>query len=67
MVTEQQTRKVVKQMKAAGWTPGAKRGSHTKWVCPAGEHTFSLADGHRRVSPGVYRKLLAALKGCEHK
>jgi hypothetical protein len=29
--------------------------------------SFSLPDGHRQISPGVYRKLLAAMKEDEAK
>jgi hypothetical protein len=41
-------------------------GSHTTWAGPNGT-TFSLPDGHIRVSSGVYRKLLAAMKEDEAK
>lgn len=60
MVSEQPTRKVVKQMRDAGWTPLRTVGSHTTWQSPTGA-TFTLPDGHRTISPGVYRKLLKAL------
>lgn len=60
MVSEQPTRKVVKQMRDAGWMPLRTVGSHTVWQSPAGA-TFTLPDGHRTISPGVYRKLLKAL------
>lgn len=67
MVTEQPTRKVVKEFKAAGWTPGKTSGSHTMWHCPTGACSFTLPDGHRKISPGVYRNAIKALKGCDHK
>lgn len=60
MVSEQPTRKVVKQMRDAGWMPLRTVGSHTVWQSPTGA-TFTLPDGHRTISPGVYRKLLKAL------
>lgn len=66
MVSEQDTRKVVKALRAAGWVPGHKVGSHTKWIGPNGT-TFPLPDGHRTVSPGVYRNLLKAMKEDESK
>lgn len=67
MVSEQPTRKVVKEFRKAGWRPGKTVGSHTKWHCPGNSHTFMLPDGHRQISPGVDRKVLEALEGCEHK
>ena len=45
----------------AGWTDGRTVGSHTKWHCPASKHSFSLPDGHRTISPGVYSKAMKAL------
>lgn len=64
MVSEQNTRKVVKMMRAAGWTPVRTVGSHTTWQSPTGA-TFTLPDGHRTISPGVYRKLLKAMGESE--
>lgn len=64
MVSEQDTRKVVKMLRGAGWTPLRTVGSHTTWKGPNGT-TFSLPDGHRKVSPGVYRELLKKMKEDE--
>lgn len=64
MVSEQPTRKVLRELRAAGWQPGRREGSHTIWTGPNGT-TFSLPDGHARISPGVYRKLLAAMRKDE--
>lgn len=64
MVSEQPTRKVVKDFKAAGWHPLRTEGSHTVYVCGCGAHTFSLPDGHRTISPGVVRKSYKALAEC---
>ncbi|MDR6868465.1 putative RNA binding protein YcfA (HicA-like mRNA interferase family) [Microbacterium resistens] len=61
MVSEQPTRKVVRLLKDAGWSPIRTAGSHTTWASPTGA-TFTLPDGHRTISPGVYRKLLKALE-----
>lgn len=51
-------------LKRAGWTPIRTVGSHTTWGSPNGS-TFTLPDGHRTISPGVYRKLLKTLKEDE--
>jgi predicted RNA binding protein YcfA (HicA-like mRNA interferase family) len=64
MAKQEPTRKVRRELRAAGWRPGATIGSHTKWHGPNGT-TFSLPDGHREISPGVYRKLQAAMKEDE--
>jgi len=53
-------------LRKAGWTPGNTVGSHTKWHAPNGT-TFELPDGHRQISPGVYRNLLKAMKEDENK
>ncbi len=60
MVSEQPTQKVVKMMRKAGWTPLRTVGSHTVWESPTGAK-FTLPDGHRTISPGVYRNLLKAM------
>lgn len=65
MVTEQPTRKVVKELRAAGFTPARTVGSHTTWVSPGGAVKVTVPDGHRRISPGVYRKILAAMKEAQ--
>lgn len=60
MTSDQPTRKVTKMLRDAGWTPTRTTGSHTTWTSPTGA-TYSLPDGHRTISPGVYRKLLKKL------
>jgi predicted RNA binding protein YcfA (HicA-like mRNA interferase family) len=62
MVKEQATRAVVKELRAAGFTPDRTVGSHTMWVSEDGKVHVSVPDGHRAISPGVYRKVLKALK-----
>jgi len=64
MVSETPARKMVKMFRDAGWTAGRTVGSHTKWHCPCGQHTFTLPDGHRTISPGVTRNALKTLKEC---
>jgi predicted RNA binding protein YcfA (HicA-like mRNA interferase family) len=64
MVSEQPSRTVVRRLRAAGWVRGNPVGSHTKWRGPNGT-TFTLPDGHRFISPGVYRNLLKAMKEDE--
>lgn len=66
MVSEQPTREVTKLLRKAGWKPVRTVGSHTKWAGPNGT-AFTLPDGHRTISPGVYRKLLAAIEEDEAK
>ncbi|GAB3170573.1 hypothetical protein GCM10027059_37310 [Myceligenerans halotolerans] len=61
MVSSQPTRKVLKELRDAGFTPGRTVGSHTQWKHPSGV-SVSVPDGHRQISPGVYRKVLKAIK-----
>lgn len=60
MTSSQDTRKVVKMLRDAGWTI-LRQGRHTVWIGPNGT-TFPLPDSHRQISPGVYRDLLKAMK-----
>jgi predicted RNA binding protein YcfA (HicA-like mRNA interferase family) len=62
MVSEQPTRKVIRELRDAGFRPGRTEGSHTQWVHPDGRKV-SVPDGHRRISPGLYRKIVKAMRG----
>jgi predicted RNA binding protein YcfA (HicA-like mRNA interferase family) len=65
MVSEQPTRKVVKAFRDAGWRRARTEGSHSVYECPCGQHAFTLPDGYREISPGVFRKAGRALAECE--
>lgn len=65
MVTEQPTRKVVKALRAAGFSSVRTVGSHSTWVSADGVVKVTVPDGHRTISPGVYRKILAAMKEAQ--
>jgi predicted RNA binding protein YcfA (HicA-like mRNA interferase family) len=67
MVSEQPTRKVVRAFKDAGWKRIRTEGSHSVYECSCGQHTFSLPDGHKEISSGVYRKACKALAECDGK
>lgn len=62
MISEQPTRKMVKLLRQAGWTPARTVGSHTVWQSPDGKRSVSVPDGHRTISPGVARKIMRALE-----
>jgi predicted RNA binding protein YcfA (HicA-like mRNA interferase family) len=64
MVSEQPTRKVVKASRDAGWKRVRTVRSHGVYVCSCGQHKFTLPDGHRKISPGVFRKAGNALAEC---
>jgi predicted RNA binding protein YcfA (HicA-like mRNA interferase family) len=61
MVSEEPTRKMVKELRDAGFVPIRKRGSHTWW-----EHSSGIGvpvpDGHRTISPGVVRSVRKAIE-----
>lgn len=61
MIAEQPTRKVTRELRDAGFAPVRTVGSHTRWEHPSGVGV-SVPDGHRTISPGVYRNILKALK-----
>jgi predicted RNA binding protein YcfA (HicA-like mRNA interferase family) len=65
MVSEQPTRKMVKELTGAGWTALRTVGSHTIYGCGCGGHTFSLPDGHKTISPWVVRKCRNAIEECK--
>lgn len=60
MVSDQPTRRVLAELRAAGFSPRRTSGSHTLWAHPGGEGV-AVPDGHRRISPGVYRKIRTAI------
>ena len=66
MVSEEPTRTIVQALRRAGWVAGKSVGSHTKWHCPGSQHTFSLPDGHKTISPGVVRKVTQAIESCSN-
>lgn len=61
MIAPQPTRKVQDELRNAGFAPTRTVGSHTFWTHPSGV-AVSVPDGHRTISPGVYRKIAKALK-----
>lgn len=65
MVSEQDTKKAVRAFLDAGWERVRTKGSHSAWVCGCGDHRFTLPDGHRTISAGVWAKALKALDACE--
>ncbi|MDV6261945.1 type II toxin-antitoxin system HicA family toxin [Rhodococcoides yunnanense] len=56
---------MVKALKAAGFTSARTVGSHSTWVSADGAVKVTVPDGHRTISPGVYRKILAAMKEAQ--
>lgn len=65
MVSEEPTRKVVREFTKAGWMELRRDGRHAVYGCPCGSHTFPLPTTHKTVSPGVVRKARKAIEGCE--
>ena len=63
MVSAQATRKVVKMLRGAGWARERTVGSHTVWRSADGLRSVTVPDGHRTISPGVYRQILKAMEG----
>ena len=61
MVSDQSTRKVIRMFTDAGWARLRTVGSHSVWQSKSGA-TVVIPDGHRRISPGVYRNLVKALE-----
>ena len=64
MVAEQPARKVQRQLRDAGFTPVRARGSHTWWQHPSGTGV-AVPDGHKIITPGVYRKIIETIETVE--
>lgn len=67
MVADQPTRKVQKELRGAGFSPLRTVGSHTMWVSADGSVKITVPDGHRTISPGVYRNIVKAMKEAREK
>ena len=63
MVTEQPTRRVLRELKNAGFVPVPRSGSHT--VYASGAISVTVPDGHRTISPGVYRQILKKIEEAQ--
>ena len=61
MVSSQPTRKVLQELRSAGFAADRTAGSHTWWKHPSGV-AVTVPDGHRTISPGVYRKIVKAIE-----
>jgi predicted RNA binding protein YcfA (HicA-like mRNA interferase family) len=60
VVSEQPTRKVLRELKDAGFVALRRNGSHT--VYAKGMVLVTVPDGHRLISPGVYRQILKKIE-----
>jgi predicted RNA binding protein YcfA (HicA-like mRNA interferase family) len=60
VVSEQPTRRVVRELKDAGFIAVRRSGSHTVYV--NGTVSVTVPDGHRMISPGVYRQILQKIE-----
>ena len=63
MVSDEPVRKIITELRAAGFIPSRTVGSHIWWVCPHGMGV-SVPDGHRVISAGVVRKIRKAIAAC---
>jgi predicted RNA binding protein YcfA (HicA-like mRNA interferase family) len=61
MVSDEPTRKILKELREAGFSPTRKRGSHTWWQHQSGKGV-SVPDGHRKISPGLVREIRKAIE-----
>lgn len=57
---QQPTRRVLQELKDAGFVAVRTQGSHT--VYRKGAVSITVPDGHRTISPGVYRKILKKIE-----
>jgi predicted RNA binding protein YcfA (HicA-like mRNA interferase family) len=60
MVSDQPTRKVLRLLKDAGFVAVRTAGSHTTYQ--NGAVAVSVPDGHKTISPGVYRQILRKIQ-----
>ncbi len=60
VISGQPTRRVLRELRAEGFTPVRSRGSHSLWRHPSGT-AIVVPDGHATISPGVYRQVRGAI------
>jgi predicted RNA binding protein YcfA (HicA-like mRNA interferase family) len=60
------TRSLVKRLKAAGFVRISTDGRHSKYQHPSGVWV-AVPDSHRTISPGVVRKIDKAIEESERK
>jgi predicted RNA binding protein YcfA (HicA-like mRNA interferase family) len=65
MVSEEPTRKMLKELRTAGWTEKRNDGRHALYGCPCGSHSVAVPASHRTISPGVVRKIRQAIASCQ--
>ncbi len=63
MVSEQPTRKVLRELREAGFVAVRRSGSHT--IYAHGGISVTVPDGHRMISPGVYRQILRKIEEAQ--
>jgi predicted RNA binding protein YcfA (HicA-like mRNA interferase family) len=61
VVSEESTQKILKELRQAGFVRTRGTGSHSWWEHPSGAGV-AVPDGHRRISPGVVRKVRKAIE-----
>lgn len=66
MAKEEDTRSVIKRLRAAGFTRTSTDGRHSRWTHRSGVWV-PVPDSHRTISPGVVRKINKAIKESEGK
>ncbi len=56
---------MIKELADAGWTMLRADGRHTIYICPCRKHIIAVPTTHRMISPGVVRKIRAAIQACK--
>lgn len=64
MVSEESTQKILKELRQAGFVHVRTTGSHSRWEHGSGI-AVTVPDGHRRISPGVVRKVRKAIQEAQ--
>jgi len=64
MTRPKDTRAVTRELREAGFLPGHKSGSHTKWRHPSGI-SIPVPDGHNMISAGVYGQILKKIQEAQ--
>jgi predicted RNA binding protein YcfA (HicA-like mRNA interferase family) len=65
MVSDEATRKIIKELRDVDWVEIRRDGRHAIYRCPCGTHQFALPITHSRVSPGVVGKMRRLMTECE--
>jgi predicted RNA binding protein YcfA (HicA-like mRNA interferase family) len=65
MVSDEPTRKMLRELRKAGWSVLRNNGRHEMWGCTCGKHSVAVPASHNTISAGVVRSIRTAIAQCQ--